>query len=46
MESKLVHIVFFLKNGEKIKKKNKQQQHLEHLTFLHSWTYNPHKKII
>ena len=41
MESTLVHIVFFLKNGGKILK-----EHLEHLDFLHSWTYNTHKKII
>ena len=40
MESTLVHIVFFLKSGEAILK-----EHLEHLDFLHSWTYNPHKKI-
>ena len=40
MESTLVHIVFFLKNGEKFLK-----EHLEHLDFLHSWTYNSHKKI-
>ena len=39
MESTLVHTVFFLKNGEKNLK-----EHLEHLDFLHSWTYNPHKK--
>ena len=41
MESAVVNIVFFLKNGKKILKEN-----LEHLDFLHSWTYNPHKKII
>ena len=41
MESTLVYIVFFLKNEEKILK-----EHLEHLDFLHSWTYNTHKEII
>ena len=32
---------FFLKKWE-----NFLKEHLEHLDFLHSWTYNPHKKII
>ena len=40
MEYTLVHIVFFLKNWEKFLKEN-----LEHLDFLHSWTYNPQKKL-
>ena len=31
--------VFFLKSGKKILKEN-----LEHLDFLHSGTYNPHKR--
>ena len=39
MESTLVHIAFFLKNRGKILKEN-----LEQLDFLHSWTYNTHKK--
>ena len=39
MESTLVHITFFLKNGGQILK-----EHLEHLDFLDSWTYNTHKK--
>ena len=33
MESTLVHIVFFLKNGGKV-----LEEHLEHLDFLDSWT--------
>ena len=41
MEYTLVPKVFFLKNGEKVFKEN-----LEHLDFLHSWTYNPQKKIM
>ena len=41
MESTQVHIGFFSKN-EKIFLK----EHLEHLDFSHSWTYNPHKKYI
>ena len=32
---------FFLKKWGKISKEN-----LEHLDFLYSWTYNPHKKNI
>ena len=40
MEYTLVHIVVFLKNGQKVFKEN-----LEHLDFLHSWTYNPQKKL-
>ena len=38
MESSLEHIVFFLKNRRNILKEN-----LDHLHFLHSWTYNPQK---
>ena len=41
MKSTLVHIAFFLKNGEQILK-----ERLEHLDFLRSWTYNPQKKIL
>ena len=41
MKSTLLHIVFFLKNGENFLKEN-----LEHLDFLHSWTYNPQKNYI
>ena len=40
MESTLVHIVFFLKNGEKFLKEN-----LEHLDFLNSWSYNPQNEL-
>ena len=39
MESTLVHIVFFLKNGGKILK-----EHLEHLDFLQSWIYKHTQK--
>ena len=38
VESILVHVVFFLKNGGKFLK--------EHLGFLHSWIYNAHRKIM
>ena len=43
MKSTLVHIAVFFtyKMGKKYLKEN-----LEHLDFLHSWTYNPHQKII
>ena len=33
---------FFLKKREK----KVLKENLEHLDFLHSWTYNPHKKVI
>ena len=39
MESTQVHTVFVRKKRKKIK------ENLEHLDFLHSWTYNPHKYI-
>ena len=39
MESTQVHTVFVRKKIKKIK------ENLEHLDFLHSWTYNPHKCI-
>ena len=40
MEYTLVDIAFILKNEEKFLKEN-----LEHLDFLHSWTYNPQKRL-
>ena len=44
MESTLVHIVFFLKNGGDFKRTFRTLlQDLQ--DFLHSWTYNTHKKL-
>ena len=40
MESTLLHVAFFKKNEETFLK-----EYVEQLDFLHSWTYNPRKKI-